>query len=258
MKNNYEERRQNRIDYANDQADKNNKLSDQLYNRAKEMGAVIPMGQPILMGHHSEKRDRNYREKIHNTFGKSVKAWEKAKYYADKAEAIENNTAIFADDPQATEKLRQRVEELQNLQDTMKLINKLLKKKDKQTFLKIEGVTEDLWQKLSTPDRVHGIGFPRYKLQNNNANLKRLKLRLQNLEYLATKTSEEITIGEVVIKANMEANRVQIFFPGKPAEEFRATLKKNGFRWAPSEKAWQRHYTVWAFRLAQTLAAQYQ
>ena len=53
------------------------------------------MGQPILVGHHSEKGDRRYREKIHNTFGKSFEKKDKAKYYADKAESIENNNDIF-------------------------------------------------------------------------------------------------------------------------------------------------------------------
>ncbi len=33
-------------------------------NTARKMAAVIPFGQPILIGHHSEKRDRNYRGRI--------------------------------------------------------------------------------------------------------------------------------------------------------------------------------------------------
>lgn len=51
------------------------------------MASVIPMRQPILVGHHSEGRNRRYREKIWNTTGKSVKAQGKAGYYADKAES---------------------------------------------------------------------------------------------------------------------------------------------------------------------------
>lgn len=33
---------------------------------------------------------------------------------------------------------------------------------------------------------------------------------------------------------------VQIVFDGKPEPEVRDLLKRNGFRWAPSQGAWQR------------------
>lgn len=60
--------------------------SDELYNKAKGMASVIPFGQPILVGHHSEKRDRNYRDRIHNTFGKAFNEMDKAEHYRNKAE----------------------------------------------------------------------------------------------------------------------------------------------------------------------------
>ena len=34
--------------------------------------------------------------------------------------------------------------------------------------------------------------------------------------------------------------RVQLVFDGKPDNETRDLLKKNGFKWAPSQGAWQR------------------
>ncbi len=68
-------------------AEKAKERSDTLYKTASEMASVIPFGQPILVGHHSEHRDRKYRERIHNTMGRSVKEQEKAGYYEDKAES---------------------------------------------------------------------------------------------------------------------------------------------------------------------------
>ena len=38
---------------------------------------------------------------------------------------------------------------------------------------------------------------------------------------------------------NEEINRVQIIFDDTPDEATRAKLKAHGFRWAPSEGAWQ-------------------
>ena len=37
--------------------------------------------------------------------------------------------------------------------------------------------------------------------------------------------------------------RVQFIFDDKPDEETRELLKANGFRWAPSQGAWQRQLT---------------
>lgn len=72
------ERRMRRIANAEKQAAKNEAESDRLYIQAKEMISVIPFGQPVLVGHHSEGRDRRYRGKIHDTFGKSFALQEKA------------------------------------------------------------------------------------------------------------------------------------------------------------------------------------
>ena len=81
MKHNFNERRENRINFAKSQAAKNEQESERLYTSASEMASVIPMGQPILVGHHSEKTERRYREKIHNTMGRSVERQNKAAYY---------------------------------------------------------------------------------------------------------------------------------------------------------------------------------
>lgn len=45
----------------------------------------IPMGQPILVGHHSEKHARKDAERIENGMRKAVKMWETAKYWTDRA-----------------------------------------------------------------------------------------------------------------------------------------------------------------------------
>lgn len=81
-----QERAESRAERLEDRADNASSESDDLYKRAHTMASAIPMGQPILVGHHSEKRDRNYREKIHNTFRRAFQADDKAKHYARRAE----------------------------------------------------------------------------------------------------------------------------------------------------------------------------
>lgn len=81
-----QERAETRAERAEKRAENAEKVSDALYKRATEMSSAIPFGQPILVGHHSEKRDRNYRQRIHNTFGKAFEEQEKADYYKQRAE----------------------------------------------------------------------------------------------------------------------------------------------------------------------------
>jgi hypothetical protein len=45
----------------------------------------IPLGQPILVGHHSEKRARKDAERIRDGMTRAVKLWETSKYWADRA-----------------------------------------------------------------------------------------------------------------------------------------------------------------------------
>ena len=45
----------------------------------------IPFGQPILVGHHSEKHARRDAERIENGMRRAVKAWETAKYWTQRA-----------------------------------------------------------------------------------------------------------------------------------------------------------------------------
>ena len=42
------------------------------------------------------------------------------------------------------------------------------------------------------------------------------------------------------VEINREANRLQIYFEGKPDATVRDELKSNGFRWSPKAEAWQR------------------
>jgi len=257
MKHNFEERKQNRIDYAKDQAAKNKKESDRLYNNAKEMASAIPMGQPILVGHHSEKADRRYREKIHSTYGKAFEKMDKAGYYEDKAETIASNDAIFNDDPNALAKLRDKLQGLELKQEFMKLSNKCVKKKDKATFLKHPFATEQLWAQINTPDSFNGLGFPHYKLQNNNANIRRIKDRIKGLESIAAREEKDYIINGVRVKENTEANRVQLFFPSRLSKEAYQLVRSNGFVWCRSESAFQRQLNSYAVRLANQLANQY-
>lgn len=52
---------------------------------AKAIAEHIPFGQPILVGHHSERRARKDAERIQNGFRKAVNMWESSQYWRDRA-----------------------------------------------------------------------------------------------------------------------------------------------------------------------------
>lgn len=278
MKHNFHERKQNRIDAYNKLASKNKQKSTQHYEEAHKLGSLVPMGQPILVGHHSERGHRKLIEKIDNQMRKSCEADDKAKYYDERAEAAENNTAIFSDDPEAVTKLTEKIARLKANQEIMKAVNAVIRKhkvtgqlmnqlaestesdnpelfaqvKNCVTALTENGLTEQQAWKILKPDFMNRIGFAGYSLTNNNANIRNCEKRLERLkrvESLPTTdetfdvVDEGVTVVGVILRKNVEANRIQFIFPGKPSEKMRSDLKRSGFRWSPSEGAWQRHLT---------------
>ena len=83
-----EERAERYTEYAENAATR----GDARLERARGMADGIPFGQPILVGHHSEKRDRAYRGRIHNNFAKGFEEHQKARHYEEKAAAASRGT----------------------------------------------------------------------------------------------------------------------------------------------------------------------
>ncbi|MBN6744673.1 DUF3560 domain-containing protein, partial [Acidithiobacillus sp. MC2.1] len=216
--------------------------------QARRMADAIPFGQPILVGHHSEKRDRKFRERIHQNFGKGFDLLEKAAYYERRAKGV-NDYAISADDPDAVKKLRERVENLKSSQERMKAANAAIRKHQKegpeaqQAALERLGFQPDRAKAILTPDVMGTVGFASYSLSNNNANIRRLEDRIQILEKAQALEDRETPYAWGTVRENREINRIQFRFEDKPDEEVRNLMKSSGFRWAPSEGAWQRQWT---------------
>ncbi|MCI6362901.1 DUF3560 domain-containing protein [Intestinimonas butyriciproducens] len=240
--NDYEDKKQARIDYYREQAEKARAESGALSREASKMLEAIPLGQPLMPDHYSYKSDQRYRERAWNKQAKAVEAERKAAYYEGKAEAAELNTAISSDDPEAIEKLRTKLAGLEDWQSHMKRVNAYYRKNG--TCLGCEGLTPDQALKLDhaveTGYSWEKCPYPSYQLSNNNQEIHRIRGRIQRLE--AARSTEHVgwDLEGGSVSPNQELNRLQIFFDEKPAEELRAALKSGGFRWAPSEKAWQR------------------
>lgn len=239
----YEQKREDRVDRLQAAAQRARTERDQLYNQAHRMADVIPLGQPILVGHHSERGDRAYRGRIQSKFEHAMEADKTANYYAGKAYAAASNHAISSDDPAAIEKLKEKLERKEAEQKKMVAANKVVRSKlaDAEKIEKMIalGVDPAVAPTLLKPDFCNRLGYPDYALQNNNAEIKRLKQRIERLHSVADDVTTNEKFGDIEVVDSVEDNRIMVYFPGKPNEEIRGKLKANGFRWAPSTGAWQ-------------------
>lgn len=186
---------------------------------------------------------------------RQVAAWDKNQEYYKYCDKILSqlkrlmtcSEVIKCDDENAIEALKEKIEAKEESQERMKEVNKYWRKNGTMTgcgFLTDEQIekinrsmAEDTW-------RLSGVPFGSYHLQNNLANIKRLKGRLEELQNTKEKGSSEADYGEFKVIENTDIMRIQIMFDGKPEEAVRNVLKANGFRWAPSQEAWQRQLTT--------------
>jgi len=112
----------------------------------------------------------------------------------------------------------------------------------------------DRRHRFFSQDYAGRVGFPNYALTNNSANIRRLEKRLAAIQNTQNdETTEERFTNGVCLVDNVEANRLQIFFPEIPSEEIRRELKRNGFHWSPTVGAWQRHRSNRAMYLAKLI-----
>lgn len=243
--NHYEEKQAAKRERLELRAEKARAESQATFSKARQMAEAIPFGQPILVGHHSETRDRNYRGRIDTTFRKSFSAQEKAQHLERRAESV-GTGGISSDDPDAVIKLRAELAEVEGKQSMMKAANAAIRKHNtleaKRKAL-ADIVPETMIERVLVPDFAGRVGFPPYMLSNNNQNGARIRARIAQLEKAAARESVEESGRGYTYREDSDENRVMFLFEGKPAEAVRAVLKRHAFRWSPSRGAWVRQLT---------------
>lgn len=195
------------------------------------------------------------KEKQNAARDRNLEEWNYIQGLLDKIRSV-GTGGISSDDPQAVEKLEAKLAALEKHQELMKAANAAIRMKDPakgDAKLAELGYTPEDIAKLRAPDFCGRIGYPAYELQNNNANIRRIRGRIEELKKRSENTPEgwEFDGGQVVV--NTTENRLQIIFDGKPDADIRTELKGEGFRWAPSQGAWQRQLTDNAMRAARRL-----
>ena len=190
----YEERRKRRIERYKELSLKAQERSSQYSNSNANRILQIAPGQPILVGHHSEKRHRRLIKKAQDDIRKSIEEDNKSNFYKERAENAENSKVIYSDDPQAIIKLKEKLERLEN-------------------------------EKASIKAREHST----WELTNIGATIRETKKRIERLEKLENTEFKEINFENGKVIHNKEINRIQFLFDNIPDEDTRKILNLMDF-----------------------------
>lgn len=216
-------------------------------NRDNEIGTRCPSVLICGAGNFPTRK----KEKQIAAWDKNMENFRKADHYLDMLKRA-HTLAVKSDDPEVLDFLRAKLAGLEEAHTLMVSANAYYRKN--KTLEGFEGIPADTMAWITRPGvyfpggrngdgsplAFYGKPFPTYELTNSNANIKRVKQRIETLEAVkASKPIEEEHDG-YTYRENAEAMRVQFRFDGKPDDETRALLKRNGFRWAPSQGVWQR------------------
>jgi hypothetical protein len=167
---------------------------------------------------------------------RGIEEAKKADRLEARADAV-GTGGISSDDPDAIAKLKAEFAGFEQRQEAMKAANIAWRKAGNKAGRQTDGT----W--IDSP-------YPSYSLSNNSQNMARIKKRIEQLSRNANRATKETEHeGICRIVENAEANRLQMIFDGKPSDTIRQLLKSHGFRWSPTEGAWQRQLSnaaIWA------------
>ena len=160
---------------------------------------------------------------------------------------LHGKEVIRSEDDNAVTQLEDKLAKLEAVQAKMKAVNAYYRKH--KTLDGCPDLTEDeitaLKSDMSQGWHMEDKPFQSYKLANNNANIRRIKGRIETLRREKTGDTTENRYDDIglTVKEHHGIMRIQLFFDDKPAPEIRDILKRRAFRWSPKNVCWQRQLT---------------
>jgi len=189
------ERREARAHQLRQWANKRAAKAEAGFQAVHNLADQIPLGQPILVGHHSEKHARRDQDRIHNGMRRAVDNQDTAKAMRQKAANIEAaaERAIYSDDPDAREQLERKIADLEDQRAAITAYNA-----DCHKAAKTGGHGNLSLLEWDTPSGLRSIArmvqdcavagqlrpgwaLPTYAASNIGGNIARLRKRLETL-----------------------------------------------------------------------------
>lgn len=148
------------------------------------------------------------------------------------------------------ERLTAKAEKLEQLQESMKEANRILRQHisevEKSDALVALGFSEQEAQEIMTPDYLGRVGFASFQLSNNLAKIKDTRTKIERHAALAKCEDHSVDYVWGTLEYCFSAERYRLHFPGKPSDEILTFLKSHGWKWSRANGAWQRQITAGA------------
>jgi len=234
------ERLEARADKRRDWAESRDRKSAAGFARAHTIADGIPMGQPVLVGHHSERRHRRDLARIDSGMRAGCESADMAQYHRAKADGIEHqlSRSIFCDDPDAIEALEAKAAALDAQAERENAINKAWRKhKANPAALRAAwsalGVSAALATSLETNAREFSWLERRGPCDSTHAraNARRLRGRVKTIGARQEQTEKATAAGGVLIQET-GGGFGRVTFDQKPAGQVLEDLRAAGFFWS--------------------------
>lgn len=223
--------------------------SDAAFEKARVVADGIPLGQPILVGHHSEKRHRKDVERIDAGMREGVESSKMAEHHEARAAGIDAQLerTIFSDDEDAVERLQEKIDAIER--------ECAFRTRANAAFRKAKGApgwSKALEPELPDPDaraRVEEaaarlfktcpwerLPFPSYANANARNNARRLRARLADVKARRARGEHAMATPFGVVLDKIGERYCRVTFDEKPAREVLDALRLTGFQW--SQGSW--------------------
>ncbi len=250
------ERLERKLENRREWADKATERSRQRFDTAHRIADAIPFGQPILVGHHSERHARRDQERIHSNMSKGCELDSLSKHHDSKADGLEHqlNRSIFSDDTDAVTQLEARIKEREEEAARYKAINREIRKGDGWEQRINPPLTDAERKELLSLARcwsgVYKPGFPPYVLSNLNGRIRADRERLKAIK-VRQERQQKADAAPNGITFEETGEYIRVTFAAKPDRTILNSLKAAGFYWSSgswSGKASQLPESVAALR----------
>lgn len=224
------ERLERKVERRREWADKAAARSDARFASVRRLADSIPLGQPILVGHHSERRARKDADRIHTGMGKAVELAKLADSHEAKATGLEAQLerSVFSDDADAIEQLERRIKEHEETAAKINAVNRAWRKGGRDEVARLFG------DRLAdtAAETMKQCPWLRSPLDatSDRAAIRRDRERIEQIKRESAKRAEaEAAPGGVVVK--QAGDFAVVTFAEKPERDVLDALRAAGFRW---------------------------
>ncbi|BBE45469.1 MULTISPECIES: DUF3560 domain-containing protein [Rhodococcus] len=181
----YRERRLARAARLEEWAEKRAIKAEGNFAAAHDLVKDLPLGQPILVGHHSERASLRHRDRVVGAIDRGVENSQKSGEMKSKANNIRTaaDRAIYDDDAYAIDKLREKIQNAERLRDEIKAYNASARKGQADESLLSEKMRSNLHELQSMRGMMGKNGqLPPFLGSNLSGSISRNRKRLARLE----------------------------------------------------------------------------